>query len=119
MLILQLFMFQATSLSAESFTQSEHSHLDLHDLFQQLKVKPAMALSWNNLPIKCLMDSYSDRIIIIWFLAPIPCIHMLIMFLMKICKLLHNSFPSISHVIDLIWTNELSGQKDASFAILT
>jgi len=46
-----LFMFLATSLSAASFTQSEHSALGFHDLFQHVKVKPAAALSWNNLPM--------------------------------------------------------------------
>jgi hypothetical protein len=51
MLLLQLFMFLATSLSAASFSQSEHWAVGLHDLFQHLKVKPAAALSWNNLPM--------------------------------------------------------------------
>jgi hypothetical protein len=41
LLLLQLFMSLAMSLSAASFTRSEDSALDFHGLFQQLKVKPA------------------------------------------------------------------------------
>jgi hypothetical protein len=46
------------------------------------------------------------------FQVPLPCTHTLIMFLMKICKFLRSSFPSIPAALGLIWINELSGQKD-------
>lgn len=100
LLLLQLFMFLAMSLSAASFTRSEDSAMDLHDLFQQLKVKLVTALGWN---------SYSHRIKIMWFLVPLPCMYTLNMFLKKISKTVRNSFWSIVAALDSMWINELSG----------
>ena len=117
MLLLQLFMFLAMSLSAASFTQSESTQhwacVTCSNNWRWSLQRPSAGITF-----LCLMDSYSNRIIIIMqFQVPLPCPHTPIMALMKICKFQCRSFPSILAALGLIWISELSGQKDTSFAI--